>query len=117
MRYLLLIYEDESGWTALSPEEQAAGMQEYNAFTEWLREQGLMRGGDALTPTSSATLVRVRDGETLATDGPYAETKEQLGGFYLIECDDLDRAIDAASRIPGARRGAIEIRPIVEYPD
>jgi hypothetical protein len=117
MRYLLLIYEDESGWASLSPEEQAAGMAGYNGFTEWLRDQGLMRAGEALAPTTSATTVRVRDDQTLTTDGPFAETKEQLGGFYMIECDDLDRAIDAASRIPGARHGSIEVRPIAEYPD
>jgi hypothetical protein len=115
MRYLLLIYGEEP--TEAAPDDvmiqQAAS---YDAFTSWSRERGLFRAGEALRPTSAATTVRVREGRTLATDGPFAETKEALGGFYLIEAGDLDEAIDCAARIPGASHGSIEIRPILELP-
>jgi hypothetical protein len=87
-------------------------MQAYGEFAQWVEGKGWMRGGSRLHPTSEATTVRVREGKTLSTDGPFAETKEQLGGYFLIECDDLDQAIDAASRIPGAARGSVEVRPI-----
>ena len=115
MRYLLLIYGDEQAWAARSPEEQASEYQAYYEFTEWLRDKGWFEAGEALHATSSATTVRVRDTETLSTDGPFAETKEQLGGFYLVNCENLDQAIDAASRIPAARGGSIEVRPIMEF--
>jgi len=115
VRYLLLIYGEEAQWTNMSPQEQAAEFQAYEDFGKWLTEKGWMRGGDALQATSSATSVRVRDGKTVTTDGPFAETKEQLGGYYMIDCDNLDQAIDAASRIPAARGGTIEVRPIMEY--
>ncbi len=114
MRYLLLIYTAEP--TEAVPEDvMAAEMDAYNAFGSWVQERGIMLGGEALHPTSAATTVRVRDGKTVATDGPFAETKEALGGYYLIEAANLDEAIDAAARIPGAQHGAIEIRPIWEF--
>ena len=113
MRYLLLIYNDERGWDDMSEDEQAAQLPRWNAYTESLQSAGILRGGDALQPTASATTVRVRDGETQLTDGPFAETREQLGGFYLVEAKDLDEAIDLAARIPSSRVGTIEVRPIM----
>ncbi len=114
MRYLLLIYTAEP--TEAVPEDMMAEeMAAYDAFTRWTREKGLFQAGEALHPTAAATTVRVRDGKTIATDGPFAETKEALGGFYLIEAANLDEAIEAAARIPGAQHGSIEIRPIWEF--
>jgi hypothetical protein len=115
MQYLLLIYTAEPVEGA-SQDEMLNEGNEYNAFTQWTIERGLFKGGEALHPTSAATTVRVRDGRTITTDGPFAETKEALGGYYLIEAKDLDEAIDAAARIPGARRGSIEVRPIFQLP-
>lgn len=112
MQYMLLIYGTEGGWEALAPEEQAKGMQEWNDYTQWLKDAGSYIAGDALAPTTAATSVRVRDGKTLTTDGPFAETKEQLGGYYLIEVENLDDAIAAAARCPGAHDGTMEVRPI-----
>ena len=114
MRYALLIYASEQDWANQSEEESQAVNQEYMAFTKDIIDRGLMKGGEALQPTSTATTVRVRDGETLTTDGPFAETKDQLGGFYLVDCRDLDEAIEVAAGIPDARRGSIEVRPIME---
>jgi hypothetical protein len=115
MRYLLLIYTPEP--TEAVPDE---AMQEenaaYGAFTREVRERGLLEAGEALQSTSTATTVRVRDGNTVTTDGPFAETKEALGGFYLIDAKDLDEAIELAARIPGAKHGSIEVRPIWELP-
>ena len=111
-QYLLLIYGDESGWGESTESEQAATLEAYNDYTRWLEGKGWMRGGDALHDTSKATSVRLKDGERLVTDGPFAETKEQLGGYYLIEVDNLDDAIEAASRCPGAAYGTMEVRPI-----
>lgn len=115
MRYMLLIYGDESVYEKQSPEEQAREYQEYNAFEEEARKRGFAPQGEALQPIASATTVRVREGKILTTDGPFAETKEQLGGYYMITCKDLDEAIAAASKIPGARHGSVEIRPIMEF--
>ena len=115
MRYLLLIYGDESQWASFTPEDQAKEMEGYNEFTTWLRDTGQFEAGEALEATPTATTVRVRDGQTLTTDGPFAETKEQLGGFYLINAENLDGAIAAAAKIPAARGGSIEIRPIVDF--
>jgi hypothetical protein len=114
MQYLLLIYENESG---KKPREsgQAVMMQEYREFTDSIVKSGHMRGGNALQPTSTATTVRVRDGKTLTTDGPFAETREQLGGYYLVEAKDLDDAIKIAGRIPSARLGCVEVRPIMVF--
>ena len=115
MRYLLTIYGDESGWNDVSPEQGQAIMDAYDAFGSAAREAGVMLGGEGLQPTSTATTVRVRDGETVATDGPFAETREQLGGYYLLDCKDLDEAIGWAARIPGAQQGSIEVRPVMDY--
>jgi hypothetical protein len=115
MRYLLLIYEAEPTRQP-SDAEAAAMMGEYATFSRNIADQGVMRAGDALQPVSAATTVRVRDGRTLVTDGPFAETKETLGGYYLVDCPDLDEAIAIAGRIPGARTGSIEVRPILELP-
>jgi hypothetical protein len=116
MRYLALIYGDET--VVLSDEEQQEVMAAYTAFGEAGGKAGVLTGvGEALQPTSTATTVRVRDGETVTTDGPFAETKEQLGGFYLFECDNLDQAIEWAAKIPAAKDGSIEVRPIMEFPE
>ena len=115
MRYLLLIYEPPR-----QAEPDVAVVQDemarYGAFTEEAIQRGLYKGGEALEAASTATTVRVRSGQTLTTDGPFAETKEELGGFYLLDAPDLDVAIEMAARIPGAERGSIEIRPIWELP-
>ena len=114
MRYALLICTDEKAMEGVSPEEAQASRNEYLAFGEEMGDRGVLQGGERLRPTTDATTVRVRDGEVLTADGPFAETKEQMGGFYLVDCKDLDEAIDVASKIPGARVGAIEVRPIWE---
>ena len=115
MQYALLIYNDESLMKSSGPEREAM-FRAYGEFTQSIVSSGHMKGGEALQPTTTATTLRVRDGKTLTTDGPYAETKEQLGGFYLIEAKDLDEATKIAARIPGARHGSIEVRPVVELP-
>jgi hypothetical protein len=114
MRYLLMICTDESSFAALSPEEAQASTAEYMTFGEEMSRRGVLEGGARLRPTTDATTVRVRDGEVLTSDGPFAETKEQIGGYYLVDCKDLDEAIDVAAKIPGARTGTIEVRPIWE---
>ena len=114
MRYALLIYASEQDWASQTEEQAQSVNQEYMAFTKDIIDRGLMKGGEALQPTATATTVRVRDGETLTTDGPFAETKDQLGGFYLVDCKDLDEAVEVAAGIPDARRGTIEVRPIME---
>ena len=115
MKYALLIYGDESHYPAPESAEGAAEMEAYYAFTEAINAEGINQGGEALRSVATSTTVRVRNDEVLATDGPFAETKEQLGGFYLVECDDLDQAIAAAARIPGAKHGSIEVRPVIEF--
>jgi hypothetical protein len=115
MKYLLLIYSDEKADVNASPEEQDAWMNEYFTYTEEMRKAGISKDGEALQPTATATTVRVRDGKSLTTHGPFAETKEQLGGFYLLDCKNLDEAIEWASKCPGARVGSIELRPIMEF--
>lgn len=115
MQYLLLIYENEQIAADMPPAQQGAYFHEYMEFTNSIRASGHIRGGEALEPVAKATTVRVRDGKTLTTDGPFAETREQLGGFYLIEAADLDDAIKVAARIPGARYGSIEIRPVMVF--
>ena len=100
MRYLLMIYTNEQIDPDRSPEDQEANMGAYNAFTEEVRNAGVYVGGDALQPTTTATTVRVRNGQTMTTDGPFAETKEQLGGYYMVNCDNLDQAIEYAAKIP-----------------
>src|SRR6478672_8017265 len=115
MRYLLLIYSPESD-ASVPDDVAAASHAAYGAFTADIKARGLFQAGEALTPTSTATTVRVVNGETVTTDGPFAETKEALGGFYLIEARDLDEAIETASKIPAAAEGSIEVRPIWELP-
>ena len=114
MRYALLICTDESAMEALSPEEAQASTAAYMAFGDEMTKRGVLTGGERLHPTTDATSVQVRNGEVLASDGPFAETKEQIGGFYLVDCKDLDEAIEIASKIPGAAVGTIEVRPIWE---
>jgi hypothetical protein len=115
MLYAVLIYSDETADATASKEEQEAWMGEYYAYTEAMRQAGAYKGGEALHPTSTATTVRLRDGKKLTTHGPFAETKEQLGGFYLVEAGNLDEAIEWAARCPGARVGSIEVRPVVDF--
>ena len=115
MQYLCLIYDDENAWASMAEDERNAVFGEYNAFTESIKGSGNYVAGDALQPTSTATTVRIRDGETLVTDGPFAETKEQLGGYYLIDAKDVDEALKIAERIPSARYGSIEVRPVVVW--
>lgn len=112
MQYILLIYENENN--KLPADERNKMFQEYGAFTEGIIKSGNFKSGDPLQPTSTATTVRVRDGKTLTVDGPFAETKEQLGGYYLIEAENLDQAVAIAGRIPSARFGSIEVRPIMK---
>jgi hypothetical protein len=114
MRYLLMICTDESAVGARGPEEASAVQAEFDAFGEEMGRRGVLLGGDRLRPTAAATTVRVRDGGVLVADGPFAETKEQIGGYCLVDCKDLDEAIEVASRIPGARDGTVEVRPIWE---
>lgn len=115
MRYVCLIYDEESKVAGMSKEEGDAFMGEYFAFTEGIRASGNYVAGEALHPVSTATTIRVRNGRLSTTDGPFAETKEQLGGFYLIEARDLNEAIQIASRIPSAKLGSIEVRPVVDF--
>jgi hypothetical protein len=114
MQYILLIYSDEKTRPS-SAAEMDRMLGEYMAFTQDIVKSGNFKAGDPLEPTSSATTVRVREGRTLTTDGPFAETKEQLGGYYIVEAKDLDEAIAIAARIPGARHGSIEVRPIRKF--
>lgn len=115
MRYLCLIYDDESIIDAMPKDESDAFMGEYFAFTDGIRQGGQYVAGEALHPVSTATTVRIRNGKLSTTDGPFAETKEQLGGFYLIEARDLDEAIQVAAKIPSARTGSVEVRPVVDF--
>ena len=115
MQYLWLIYEKETEMLSRSEDEQEQIMADYWAFTKDVRDNGQLVAGEALMPTETATTVKVRDGNRITTDGPFAETKEQLGGFYLLDCKDLDEAIEQASRIPSAKYGSIEVRPIMVF--
>jgi hypothetical protein len=117
MRYLLLIYGPEWDSSGLTPEQQQAVMEEWTDYTADLMKRGISEGGEALESTSTATTVRVRNGETVTTDGPFAETNEVLGGYYLINCKNLDEAIEVAAACPGAKQGSIELRPITEFGD
>jgi hypothetical protein len=116
MKYLLLIYGQEKQWLDMSATEAQNIQMEFGTFTQELIQSGALRASEALQPVATATTVRVREGKTMVTDGPFAETKEQLGGFYLIEAADLDAAIAWAAKIPGARYGCIEVRPVVNFP-
>ena len=115
MRYLLSIFVDESTFAGATPEEREAMSSAYVDFTDAVEKAGVLRGGDGLQPSATATTVRRREGELLLTDGPFAETREQLGGYYLLECGDLDEAVGWAGQIPGAQWGAVEVRPVLVY--
>ena len=110
MQYMLLIYSQEGG-----PDDPEV-MKRYGAFTQEVRDAGKLVAGDRLEPSTAATTVRIRNGETLTTDGPFAETKEQLGGYYILECDNLDEALAYAAKIPAAEHGSVEVRPIAQVP-
>ena len=116
MQYLLMIYHNEAEYAKIDAATRQKMLGEYQAFTQSIIQSGNFKAGDRLQPISTATTVRVRDGKMLTTDGPFAETREQLGGYYLIEAKDLDSAIGIAARIPGARYGSIEVRPIFRRP-
>ena len=115
MQYMLLIYDNEKIWPAMNEKERNALMGEYFAFTEEIKAAGKLVKGDALQSTQTATTVRVRDGKRLTTDGPFAETKEQLGGYYLVDAKDLDEAMALAAKIPSSRFGSIEVRPVMKF--
>ena len=115
MQYMLLIYDQEKILQGLPEEERNAFMGDYFAYTNELKEAGAYVAGDALQPIGTATTVRVRDGEQLLTDGPFAETKEQLGGYYLVEVESIDDAIKWAAKIPSSRYGSIEVRPVMVF--
>jgi hypothetical protein len=116
MKYMLLIYDDEKVWSNFSEAERRKLFGEYMQFREQIRSSGHHLAGAPLQPTATARSVRVREGKRLVTDGPFAETREQLGGYYLIEAKNLDEAIGIAARIPSARLGTIEVRPVLEMP-
>ena len=115
MQYALTIYDDQSRWPEMSQEEGEAMSAAYGRVTEEMRAAGVFRAGEGLQPITTATTVRVPNGERLVTDGPFAETKEQLGGFYVLDCKDLDEAIEWAAKIPGAQSGCVEVRPVIQY--
>ena len=115
MKYMAIIFNDESQYANATPEQIGAVYAAHGEFGEAARAAGVFVDGDGLQPVATATTVRVRDGERLLTDGPYAETKEQLGGFYMLECKDLDEALAWAARIPEAKTGTIEVRPVMVY--
>ena len=115
MEYVCLIYSREADEASRTPEQRQMEIDEYNAFTKDVVDRGLYVAAEALHPTQMATTVRVRDGKTVTTDGPFAETKEQLGGYYVINCKDLDEAIALAAKIPSAKWGSIEVRPTMDF--
>jgi hypothetical protein len=116
VKYAVLIYGSEAAGASSTPEQQQAVMDEWWQYEgEVRKEEGLRLAGEALQPTSTATSVRLQNGDVVTTDGPFAETKEQLGGFYLFECKDLDEAIEWAGKCPGAKWGTIEVRPVMEF--
>jgi hypothetical protein len=116
MQYMLLIYGNEAAMKTATQADRDAMFRSYHEYTQSIIKTGNMKAGDALQPTATATTVRVRDGKTLTTDGPFAETREQLGGYYLVEAKDLDEATKLAARIPGAQVGSIEVRPVMQLP-
>ncbi|MFQ3456870.1 YciI family protein [Bradyrhizobium sp. UFLA01-814] len=115
MQYLLLIYRSDAEYGGMNADDRKALSAEYAVYTQSIIQSGHFKGGDGLQPVSTATTVRVRDGKTLTTDGPFAETREQLGGYYLVDAKDLDTALGLAARIPGAKTGSIEVRPVMIY--
>lgn len=117
MRYIFLIYENEALAAERTEEQEQAIFSKYFAFSDKVRSAGVLEAGDPLLETSTATTVRTRDGQTMNTDGPFAETKEQLGGYYILDCKDLDEALTYAAQIPAAEHGSVEVRPIMEMGD
>ena len=115
MQYLLLIYRNEAELGHMTADDRKKMTAEYGVFTQSIIQSGHFKAGDGLQPTTTATSVRVRDGKIMTTDGPFAETREQLGGYYLVEAKDLDTALGVAARIPGAKTGTIEVRPVMIY--
>ena len=115
MQYLLMIYKNEVEYAKMDAATEKEVTEEYGAFTQSIIQSGHFKAGDGLQPSTTATTVRVRDGKILTTDGPFAETREQLGGYYLVEAKDLDTALGLAARIPGAKTGSIEVRPVMIY--
>jgi hypothetical protein len=115
MKYLLLLFGDESSWESASEEDLGAEMAAYEAYDRELTDAKVYVAGEGLQPTSTATTMRVVDGERVLTDGPFAETKEQLGGFYVLDCKDLNEALDWAERCPASKDGSIEVRPVMDY--
>ena len=115
MQYLLMIYRSEAELGTMNAADRKNMTAEYGVFTQSIIQSGNFKAGDGLQPTSTATTVRVRDGKTLTTDGPFAETREQLGGYYLVEAKDLNAALEIAARIPGAKTGSVEVRPVMIY--
>ncbi len=115
MQYLLMIYRSEAELFKMSDAERQKISADYGAFTQSIIQSGHFKAGDGLQPTTTATTVRVREGKVLTTDGPFAETREQLGGYYLVDAKDLDTAIEIAARIPNAKNGSIEVRPVMIY--
>ena len=115
MQYLLMIYRSEAELGTMNAADRKNMTAEYGVFTQSIIQSGHFKAGDGLQPTSTATTVRVREGKTLTTDGPFAETREQLGGYYLVEAKDLNAALEIAARIPGAKTGSIEVRPVMVY--
>jgi hypothetical protein len=118
MRYAILIYDTETANPSPEPPDPAVWseiMGDYNGYTQMLKDTGRYLGGEALEPVTTATTVRVLDGKRVTTDGPFAETKEALGGFYLVEAKDLDEALDLAAQCPGAKVGSIEVRPVIDF--
>lgn len=115
MKYMLLIWENEAITAAQSEAEREAVFGEYRTFTDDIRSRGVFQAGDPLLPSETATTVRVRNGKAVSTDGPFAETREQLGGYYIVDCETLEEACGYAARIPTARNGAIEVRPIMDF--
>jgi len=115
MQYLLMIYRNEAELGKMGPADRKQMTAEYGAYTQSIIQSGHFKAGDGLQPASTATTVRVREGKTLTTDGPFAETREQFAGYYLVEAKDLDTALGIAARIPGAKTGSVEIRPVMVY--
>lgn len=116
MKYLCLIYSDQKDWMSWPEEKMKSNLDEFVVFTDEIKASGHMLGMNRLQPTTAARTVRIRDGRISSTDGPFAETKEQLGGYYLLEAESLDEAAAIAARIPAARFGSVEVRPVVDFP-
>ena len=115
MKYALLLYADEATWDDLDPEAQGEVMAQHGAATEAMQAAGAYLGGEALSSTTTARTLRLRDGKPIVTDGPFIEAKEALGGFYLVDCPSIDEALDFAARIPEARTGGVEVRPVIDF--